>query len=167
MSISEYYPLASRLDNIPIKKIISFKKGAYWIITFNYGLIYLNTDNGTLETFFNDEEDRANVTSIVDHEGKIYVSLLYRMFQMQPDGKNFRVISFHKDYPFPQIRELFSYDHALWIGTMAEGCYLITDPVENRESIVASKDFPGGIAGFTVDKNGNLWIGMRGSGIYR
>lgn len=167
MSISEFYPLASRLDNIPIKKIISFKKGVYWIITFNYGLIYLNTENGTLETFFNDEEDKANVTSIVDHEGKIYVSLLYRMFQMQPDGNSFRVASFHKDYPFPQIRELFSYDHALWIGTMAEGCYLIKNPVENRESIVASKDFPGGIAGFTVDKNGNLWIGMRGSGIYR
>src|SRR5690242_3324126 len=167
MSISEYYALASRLDNIPIKKIISFKKGEYWIITFNYGLIYLNTLNDTLETFFNDEEDKANVTSIVDHEGKIYVSLLYRMYQMQADGDSFKVVPCHKDYPFPQIRELFSYNHKPSIGTMAEGCYVIKDPVEKRENIIATKDFPGGIAGFTVDKKGNLWIGMRGSGIYR
>lgn len=167
MTISEFYPVASRLDNIPIKKIISFKKGEYWIITFNYGLIYLNTNHGTVETFFNDEEDKANVTSIVDHEGKIYVSLLYSMFEMLPQGKSFVVLPFHKNYPFPQIRELFSYNRQLWIGTMAEGCYVIKDPVEKRENITATKDFPGGIAGFTIDKKGNLWIGMRGSGIYR
>ena len=167
MSISEFYPLASRLDNIPVKKIISFKKGEYWIITFNYGMMYLNTQNGTLHTFFNSEEDKANVTSIAQHEGKIYVSLLYKMFQMLPRGNTFGVLPFHKDYPFPQIRELFSYDHRLWIGTMAEGCYFIRDPVENSANIVVSKDFMGGIAGFTVDQKGDLWIGTRGSGIYR
>ncbi|MGN6530646.1 MAG: ligand-binding sensor domain-containing protein, partial [Ginsengibacter sp.] len=86
---------------------------------------------------------------------------------MEPDGQSYTSRPFHKDYPFPQIRELYSYNHALWIGTMAEGCYYINDPVEKKENIFASKKFLGGIGGFTVDQNNNLWIGTRGSGLYR
>jgi ligand-binding sensor domain-containing protein len=167
MKIAEYYPLASRLDNVPIKKIISFQKNEYWIITFNNGLIYLNTELGKINTFFNSEEDKANVTSIVQHDSKIYVSLLYSMYEMVPDTQSYSIRPFHQNYPFPQIRELYSYNHALWIGTMAEGCYYINDPVEKKENIIAAKQFLGGIGGFTTDKNNNLWIGTRGSGLYR
>ena len=167
MKVSEFFPLASRLDNLPIKKIISFKENEYWIITFNNGLICLNTQVGKLTTFFNGENDKANVTSIVLHENKIYVSLLYTMYEMAPAEQSYIVSPFHKDYPFPQIRELFSYNNTLWIGTMAEGCYYINDPVEKKENIISSKLFLGGIGGFTTDKDNNLWIGTRGSGLYR
>lgn len=167
MKVSEFFPLASRMDNVPIKKIISFAKDEYWIITFNNGLIYLNTQQGKLTTFFNDEENSANVTSIVSHEGKIYVSLLYSLYEMKASGSNYQAVPFHKDYPFPQIRELFSYNRALWIGTMTEGCFYIKDPAEREESVVIDTQFISGIAGFTVDHNNNLWIGTRGNGLYR
>jgi ligand-binding sensor domain-containing protein len=167
MKISSFLPLASSLENIPIKKIISFREDEYWFITFNYGLICLNLRSGNLSTFFNTEEDKGNVTSIAQHNGEIYVSLLYTMHKMKRDGLAYKVEAFHKEYPFPQIRELFSYNEALWIGTMAEGCYYIKDPVESKENIIASKLFNGGIAGFTVDQQNNLWVGARGNGIYR
>lgn len=167
MKVAEFYQLASRLDNLPVKKIISFKDDEYWIITFNNGLICLNTKLEKLTTFFNTEEDQANVTSIALHDGKIYVSLLYTMYQMIAAGTGYMVEPFHKDYPFPQIRELYSYNKALWIGTMAEGCYYINNPVDKKENIIASKLFPGGIGGFTTDHDNNLWIGTRGGGLYR
>jgi ligand-binding sensor domain-containing protein len=167
LKVSEFFPLASRLDNLPIKKIIAFRKNEYWIITFNNGLICLNTKLGKLSTFFNTEEDRANVTSIIRHSGNLYVSLLYQMYKMVPAGSTHIAEPFHKDYPFPQIRELFSYNNALWIGTMAEGCYYINHPVDKKENIISSKLFFGGIGSFTTDQYNNLWIGTRGSGIYR
>lgn len=167
MRVSEFYQLASRLDNLPIKKIISFKEDEYWIITFSNGLICLNTKLGKLTTFFNNEEDRGNITSIVLHEGKTYVSLLYKMYELVPAGTSYEIEPFHKDYPFPQIRELYSYNNAIWIGTMAEGCYYINDPVDKKENITASKSFLGGIGAFTTDHDNNLWIGTRGSGLYR
>ncbi|OJY91971.1 MAG: hypothetical protein BGP14_23970 [Sphingobacteriales bacterium 44-15] len=167
VKVSDFFPLASKLDNVPVKKIISFIKNEYWIITFNHGLIYFNTLSGKLNTFFNSEEDKANVTSIVLHEGKIYVSLLYSMYEMTPSAQSYSSRPFHKDYPFPQIRELYSYHNALWIGTMAEGCYYINDPVEKKENIISSKLFSGGIGGFTTDKENNLWVATRGSGLYR
>ncbi|PWT77563.1 MAG: hypothetical protein C5B59_03550 [Bacteroidetes bacterium] len=166
LNISEYFPFASELQHIPIKKIISFKQDEYWIVTFNNGLVYLNTQRLTLSTFLTDEESKANVTSIVFHEGKMYVSLLYTIFTLLPSGSSYSLEPFHPDYPFPQIRELYSYNNALWIGTMVAGCYYIKNPVEQKENIIASKAVPGGIAGFTQDKN-FLWIGTRGSGIYR
>jgi len=167
MSIAEFFPLASRLDNLPIKKIISFRKNEYWIITFNNGLICLNVQLGTLHTFFNEEKNKADVTSIAEHEGRIYVSLLYSVFEMTPSGTSYTALPFHPDYIFPQIRELYSYRHALWIGTMAEGCLYITNPVYKKENITVSDLFPGGIGGFTTDLNGNLWVGNRGHGLYR
>ena len=167
MHISDFFPLASRIDNLPIKKIISFKENEYWILTFNNGLIYFNALQGKLNTFFNGEEDRANVTSIVLHDGKIYVSLLYTIYEMVPSEPSYLIKPFHKNYPFPQIRELFSYSNTLWIGTMAAGCYYINNPVQNKENIKAWDKVPGGIGGFTTDKENNLWIGTRGGGLYR
>ena len=48
-----------------------------------------------------------------------------------------------------------------------EGCYYINDPVERKENIISSKLFSGGIGGFTTDKENNLWVATRGSGLYR
>lgn len=167
MKIAAFLPLASSLENIPIKKIISFGEDEYWFITFNYGLICLNVRSGKLSTFFNSEEDKGNVTSIVQHGSDIYVSLLYSMYKMKRDGSSYKPEPFHNDYPFPQIRELFSYNNALWIGTMAEGCYTIKNPVQKIENIKADTNFISGIGGFTVDHDNNLWIGSRGNGLYR
>ena len=167
LKVSDFFPLASRLDNVPIKKIISFIKDEYWIITFNHGLICLNTKQGKLTTFFNEAENSANVTSVILHNGKIYVSLLYSIYKMTSTAGGYQPTAFHNDYPFPQIRELFSYNETLWVGTMAEGCYYIKHPVEKRENIVASTNFISGIGGFTVDHDNNLWIGSRGNGLYR
>jgi ligand-binding sensor domain-containing protein len=165
--ISELFPWASKLDHLSIKKVISFRPDEYWIITFNNGLICLNTKTSVLSTYLNEEENRGNVTSIVMHDNRILVSLLYSMFEMVPANDSYQVKPFHASYPFPQIRELFSYNNQLWIGTMAIGCYYIKSPIDKPENIVISKDFFGGVGGFTEDKDNKLWVGSRGSGLYR
>jgi len=166
VKIAALFPFASQLGHVPIKKIISFKPGEYWIVTFNNGLFCVNTQIRSIHSFFTDEANSPNVTSIALHEGKIYVSLLYTMYLLTPTASSYSVQPFHADYAFPQIRELLSYNHALWIGTMAAGCYCINDPVEKKENIMASNVVFGGVGAFTADNNNNLWIGTRGSGIY-
>ncbi|HKZ67365.1 MAG TPA: two-component regulator propeller domain-containing protein, partial [Chitinophagaceae bacterium] len=167
LKISALFSFASRLEKLPIKKIISFREDEYWIITFDSGLLCLNTRSGTLNSFFTDEAGKANVTSIVLHEGKIIVSLLYSLYVLLPSEQSYRVELLHADYPFAQIRELFSYNNALWIGTMAAGCYYINSPIAKKENISSLKIVFGGIGGFSTDNNNNLWIGTRGSGIYK
>jgi len=167
MKVSSVFPFASQLERIPIKKIISFRKNEYWIVTFNNGLIWLNTVTSAMQSFFTDEESKANVTSIELHKGNIYVSLLYTIFHLSPSGSSYTVQPFHADYQFPQIRELYSYNNALWIGTMTAGCLYINDPVPAKESIRALPLPLGGVGGFTKDNNNNLWIGTRGNGLYR
>ncbi|HEX4851334.1 MAG TPA: hypothetical protein VFV08_11035, partial [Puia sp.] len=160
------FPFAAALEQVPVKKIISFRPNEYWIVTFNNGLLCANTENKSIHAFFTDEESKANVTSIALHEGKIFVSLLYTMFTLLPSKDSYNVEPFHPDYPFPQIRELYSCNNALWIGTMVAGCYYINSPVDKEENILGSNAIPGGIAGFAADKN-SLWIGTRGNGIYK
>jgi ligand-binding sensor domain-containing protein len=167
LKVSDLFPFASQLEHVPVKKIISFRPDEYWIVTFNSGLLCVNTKDGTVASFFTGEDSKTNVTSIALHDGKIYVSLLYTMYILLPSGSSYSVKPFHEDYHFPQIRELFSYNQALWIGTMAAGCYYIHDPVEKKENIIASNMVLGGIGAFTTDNNHNLWIGTRGNGIYR
>ncbi|HLO79544.1 MAG TPA: two-component regulator propeller domain-containing protein [Chitinophagaceae bacterium] len=165
--ISELFPWASKLDHLSIKKIISFRPDEYWVITFNNGLINLNTKKTELTTYFNDEENKGNITSIVMHENRILVSLLYTMHEMVPQNSAYQVRPFHPNYPFPQIKELYSYNNQLWIGTMAIGCYYIKTPIDNPDNIVVSKQFFGGVGGFSTDRDNKLWIGTRGSGLYR
>ena len=167
LKVSEFFPLASKLDNLPIKRIVSFKENEYWFLTFNHGLVWLDTKQGKLATFFNSKEEKGNITSMVLHKNKLYVSLLYSMFEMVASNDGYNVQPFHKEYSFPQIRELFSFNNDLWIGTMAEGCLLIHDPVEKRENIISLPIAFGGIGGFTVDRKNCLWIGSRGNGIYK
>lgn len=167
MRISDYFPLAARLENVSIRKIISFRPNEYWVITFNHGLILLNTASKKLHTFFNEESERNNVTAIVEHQGKLLVSLLYSIYELLPLSDSYSFKALHKGYLFPQIKELYSYQETLWIGTMAEGCYYIKGAVDQRENISVLKPVLGGIGGFTADERGNLWIGTRGSGLYR
>ncbi len=44
LNISSLYPFANILDSVSVKRIASFKKGEYWIVTFSNGLICINTD---------------------------------------------------------------------------------------------------------------------------
>lgn len=165
--ISRRFPLAEALERIPIKKIISFTRDEYWVITFNNGLLHINTKTNSISSFFTEEDNQANVTSIASLGNHIYVSLLYSIYELKPSGSSFNIVPFHPGFPFAQIRELFSYQEALWIGTMTSGCYVVENPQEPKANILLSKIASGGIAGFVSDKGNHLWIGTRGSGIYR
>lgn len=165
--LSGYFPFAKALEKLPVKKIISFKKDEYWIIAFNNGLYYLNTATAILRSFFNEPENKSGVTDITWHEGKVIVSLLYTLYELVPEGDAYRPQLLIKDYLFPQIEALTSYDHRLWIGTISDGCYQIGNPVNKKESISSPNIVSGGIYCFAVDASNELWIGTRGSGIYR
>ncbi len=165
--LSAFFPFATALEKLPIKKVISFKKNEYWIIAFNNGLYYLNTATSTLYSYFNEAENISSVTDITSHEGKVIVSLLYTLYELTPDGRAYQPQLLVKDYLFPQIEAIASYNHRLWIGTISDGCYQVGNPVDKKENIVAPKIIFGGIYCFAIDAANELWIGTRGSGIYR
>ena len=164
---SDFFPFAADLEKLPIKKIVSFQKNEYWIITYNKGLYCLNTQSASLRSFFAEEKIRSGITDIILHKGKIIVSLLYNLYELRPAGPSYQSLLLHDDYKFPQIEALASYDNKIWIGTISDGLYYINDPVEKKQNIVASDIVFGGIFCFGIDNQNELWIGSRGSGIYK
>ena len=166
-TLSDFFPFAAALEKLPIKKIVSFKKGEYWIIAFNSGLYYLNTATATLRAFFTEPEQRSNVTDIAWHEGKVIVSLLYTLYEQVPQGRTYEPRLLMEGHLFPQIEAIASYDHRLWIGTISDGCYHISNPIDKKENITAAGIVSGGIYCFAIDASDELWMGSRGSGIYR
>ena len=165
-AVSAYFPFAASLDKLFIKQIVSYQQNEFWIITGNNGLLRMNTEKGTLQSYFNSDEDKTNVTDIEMHSGKLIVSLLYTLFTLEPAGDSYKPVPMHEDYLFPQIRTLASFDNRLWIGTISAGCYYIKNPIQEKKNIVASDIVFGGIEYFATDNHNNLWIGTRGSGIH-
>jgi len=163
--LKELFPFASALPNTGIKKIISFKKNEYWIITFNKGLFFINTETKTLQPFFDDAVYCNQVTAIAWHEGKIVVSLLHGLFHLAPSGNGFTPTALLPQHRFEEIKELYSFNGALWIGTLTEGCFYIPGDLTTATTVHHVETGAEGIACFTTDKEGNLWIGSRGKGI--
>ncbi len=163
--IAERYPFAASLEKLAVKKIISYKPNEYWLVSYNNGLILLNTAAKTISSFFDDEVNKNTVSSIVLHHEKLIVSLSNKLFYLAPDDKNYKTKPFLEGRIFPEIKELFSYNDALWIGTTTKGCFYITQPIEDTGSIHPFSTATGGIGCFTTDASGKLWIGTRGKGI--
>lgn len=165
--LSDDFPFAAELENLPIKKIISFQKNEYWIIAFNNGLYHLNTSTSTVQKFFNEPENNSSVTDITFHEGSVIVSLLYQLYELKPQGNRYEQIRLMGDFQFPQIEAIASYNHDLWIGTISDGCYQVERPLSNTEYTIAPKIISGGIYCFAIDASDELWIGTRGNGLYK
>lgn len=164
---SDFFPFAKVLENLSVKKIVSFKENEYWIVSYEQGLYCLNTKSETVRSFFTKQDSESTVTDIVLHEGKIIVSLLYSLYVLNPENNSYRPRLLHKTYRFPQIEAIASYHHQLWIGTISDGCYYIKDGIEKEENVIASDIVFGGVFCFSADANNELWIGSRGSGIYK
>jgi len=165
--VSELFPFAAMLDTLPVKEIISFKEKEYWIITFNNGLLCLDLQLNTLTPYFADKDDKANVTGITMHQDKLVVSTLYKLYMLKPGDKAYRPIPLYEKTSFPQINQLFSFENTLWIGTLSDGCYYVSHPIEDPANIHVLKTVPGGVNAFASDSSNSIWIGSRGSGIYR
>jgi ligand-binding sensor domain-containing protein len=165
--ISKIYPAAALLESTPIKKILHFREHEYWFITYNKGLLLLNTATGTLQTYFNDEENSSKVNSIVWHQGKLIVAVAQHLFYLVPENKQQPIQPILSKHNFPEIKELFSYNHALWVGTLTAGCYYINTPLEDTANIHTFNAITNGVGCFAKDATGNLWIGTRGKGIIR
>jgi ligand-binding sensor domain-containing protein len=161
--VTELFPAATALQDVPIKKIISFSPNEYWIVTFNRGLILFNAASGKFSSFFNDDANRAKVSSIVMHDGNIVVATLQQLFRLLPEKESYRMDALLSGHNFPEIKEMYSYDSKLWIGTLSGGCFFV-DQEKNIHDFPANAS---GIGCFATDSSGNLWIGTRGSGIVR
>lgn len=160
-SITDLFPPASSIKDAPVKKIVSFAENEYWIVTFNRGLILFNTASGKVSSYFNDDLSRAKVSSIVMHEGRIVVATLQQLFRLLPENGNYRMEALLAGHAFPEIKEMYSYDKKLWIGTLSGGCFY----VDEEKTI---RNFPAnasGIGCFATDSSGKLCIGTRGSGV--
>ncbi len=165
VSITERYPFAANLEKLPVKKIVSYKPNEYWIISFNNGLQLVNTATKTITSFFEDEVNKNTVSSIVLHRGKILVGLSNRLVYLHPNGESYQMKPFLEGQDFPEIKELFSYNDALWVGTTTKGCFYITPSMEASSNIQPFPITTGGIGCFAKDGSGKLWIGTRGNGI--
>lgn len=164
---TELFPYAHILDSISVRKIISFKENEYWVVTFNRGLVQLNTAKGTVTSYFNDPVNQSKVNSIAMHDGKLFVAALQQLFYLVPqtNTNRYQLQPLLSHYKFPEIRELFSYHDDLWIGTLAGGCLTVRDPINEKSEVKSFAYASGGIGCFVTDANDNLWIGTRGSGI--
>ncbi|MEO7306518.1 MAG: two-component regulator propeller domain-containing protein, partial [Ferruginibacter sp.] len=162
VGIAELFPFAARLEKIPVKKIVSFTANEYWFITYNDGLLLLNTNSGSLTSFFNDDINKTRVSSIVEHHGKIIAGLLQNLFYLNPAGSGYITQPLHPEYSFAEIKELFSYRDKLWIGTLTKGCFYMDGADGNIHPFKIQTD---GIGCFMADAAGKLWIGTRGNGI--
>jgi ligand-binding sensor domain-containing protein/two-component sensor histidine kinase len=167
VSVAALFPFAARLEKLAVKKIISFKENEYWFITYNNGLVLLNTTSQTITSFFDDAINKTRVNSLVLHNEKIIVALTQNLFYLLQDGNSYKTKPLVTSLPIPEIKELFSYRQALWIGTLTQGCFFINDPLADSSVIKPLKINTGGIGCFTTDDEGALWIGTRGNGIFQ
>jgi ligand-binding sensor domain-containing protein/anti-sigma regulatory factor (Ser/Thr protein kinase) len=164
VKITELYPYAGLLENVSIKKIVNFRPHEYWILTYNKGLLRLNTLSKTLTSYFDDDRNRVRVSSITHHKGKIIAAVFNQLYEMVPQSGNYQVNPLLATHTFPEIRELYSFENKLWIGTLAEGCLYIDNNIEVA-NIHTFEPASGGIGCFTTDASGHLWMGTRGNGI--
>jgi ligand-binding sensor domain-containing protein len=164
LRITELFPWAGVLETASIKKIQSFRTGEYWILTFNKGLLRLDTKHKQLSSYFNDETNRIRVNSILIHQGKLVVAVAQQLFRLQPYGNDYLVQPIPSKQTLPEIRELFSFRGRLWLGTQTEGCLYAEGPLDD---LVFHPFTPaaGGIGCFMTNTNGELWIGTRGNGL--
>lgn len=165
--VIDLFPFAGELERLPVTEIKSFREGEYWIISQNQGLLQLNTQSEIVRSYFSETGSESRVNSIVSHEGSLIVSVGEQLYSLLPEGTYYGAEPLNVQYPFSEIRELYSYRNVLWIGTSTQGCFYIEhvdrDPVVHAcEAVVA-----GGIGGFIADTSGNLWIGTRGNGLIR
>lgn len=166
-TVSERFSFAAMLDTLPVKKIVSFTKNEYWLITPNRGLLCLNLNRRTITPYFDNAADKTNVTAIVMHQGNLVVSLLHELYLLKPSGKAYVPVPVvYKKALFPQINQLFSFRNILWVGTLSAGCYYITQSIEDERNIHLIKTIAGGVNVFMQKNDNELWIGSRGSGIF-
>ncbi len=165
-TVSEMFPYASDFDNLMVKKIISLKENEYWIISFNRGLLHINAKERSVSSFFTDAGLQYQVSSMALHKGEIIVSLLNKLFKMKVSQNGYEPQAILQDYNFPEIKELFSYRNALWVGSL-NGCFYINGDMNSNADVRLFKAIAGGVGCFTTDADDNLWIGTRGRGILK
>lgn len=167
VGITERFPYASVLDTTGIKKIISFNKYEYWIITYNKGLFLLNTNKQTLSSYFSNNGNEYSVNCVVDYQGKIIVAVSNQLFHLQKTPDRYEPVRIPINFVFPEIRELYNYQQSLWIGSQAQACYFINGELNSGSKVNQLPLAATGIGCFTTDPSNQLWIGTRGNGLAR
>jgi ligand-binding sensor domain-containing protein/anti-sigma regulatory factor (Ser/Thr protein kinase) len=165
LNITSLYPFAYPLDSVSVKKIISFKKGEYWIVTFSNGLICVNTDQEKLTYYFNDSFNEKKVSGIVLHQNRLIVALLQQLYELVPRQGSYLPKPLLNNNIFPEIKELYSSDSLLWLGTLSSGFVTIKQLFTRTPLVKSSEPQAGGINAFVNDRLGNLWMGTRGKGV--
>ncbi|ULQ55892.1 histidine kinase [Flavihumibacter rivuli] len=164
---SDFFPFAALLDSANVFKILSFAPHEWWVLTNSHGLVYLNTDRAEIRRYFVDNAPSNQITDLTIHNGRVMVATQQGVYELIPGKDSFRIEQRFKDYPFPQIRAIASYDNKLWVGAISSGCYLVEWDHDGREIVRPSDLVFGGIESFATGKQGELWIMTRGSGIIR
>jgi ligand-binding sensor domain-containing protein/anti-sigma regulatory factor (Ser/Thr protein kinase) len=161
LKITDLFSQAGLLATVPVKKIVSFKENEYWILTFNRGLLHFNTASQQLTPYFDDDANRAKVSSIVMHDGKVIAATLQQLFWLRPEKTGYKKDTLLNGHLFPEIKEMYSYDEKLWVGNLSGGCFTV-DELDNIQPFPTNAS---GIGCFATDAGNNLWIGTRGTGI--
>jgi ligand-binding sensor domain-containing protein/two-component sensor histidine kinase len=163
--ISGVFPFAALLDTLSVKKIVSFAQNEYWVVTATKGLLLLNTVAGTVKKYFSDDENSKRVSAVTMHNGKLYVALLQQLYQFTYANNKYEPKIILPDFSFQEIKELYSYNNELWVGSLYGGCFRIKNPVDDKDNIQPFTVTSGGFGSFATDADSNLWMGTRGNGI--
>ena len=161
--VTDIYPYAQSIKDCDVKKIISFDKDEYWVVTYSKGLIRLNTLDKKEVVFFSDTANSKKVTSVTKWNGRIIASVQQRLYELNVSSAGKSVKNLLPVTKFPEIKELYSYKKQLWIGTLNYGIYIAE--AQGKDTIITSLSTSGGAGCFTVDNGGKIWIGTRGNGI--
>ncbi len=169
--------------NPAVRSIFASANGNLWVGTMGEGLIRYNPASGAVYKF--NKSDEAG--SISDD----YIASLYEgkdgvlwagtsssgLNKFNLSSERFKTISFSRDYPWrqPEVSAVIEDQNSnLWVGTTSGGVIKITGHLSPKPAFQyfgydEGPDFylrPVEIRTLTEDKQGEIWAGTFGNGIY-
>ncbi len=181
-----FYTYPKVLSDKRITSICPADDGSIWVGTLHSGLYYFkSTDTEGTEPehfFFNPQQanslDDNGIHSIVqDGEGNIWVATVKSLHKAFMTGT--KSIGFIRFEMFDHPKDLYvDRDKNLWVGLMGRRLVRVKEPGKFRRATVENfreyqlktlaPDGPnfGGIIAMAQGKDGNMWIGIHGNGLY-
>ena len=154
---------------------LRFRSGLLYISTYGDGIFTYDVDNGRIASlqltqgseplespqvndFIFDKE--GNIIAGIVHNGLLIKSMKSdQMFHTTNDGNN----KYEYDSKSPVLCMSVNKDNHIWIGTRNDGIFLIDRKMNVIEHILTGSD----VSSIFEDRNGDLWYGARGFGLFR